>query len=413
MTGHSFKFESFTSGQPSPLLKIAKKESPPGPGTTRSWLRIYVFSVVLLLQYGCASYAKYPVDAALLNEPIKTTVDSAEAQYYLNHYLQGERFDVELDQRIDEVYRHYSSSFPQRDNLEQISRQFSNDFAALYLADRLWQDQQNREVQILFQHYLSIPEQELYEPPSSAGDYVILLVPGWNYTNTGHVTGSDFAAPRRLLDRLGVENHLLLVPPNGSVLQSAKVIANAILEQGDTGKRVIVVGASAAGPAIHYTLGKLLEHHQLEHVVAWVNLGGILQGSPLIDYFQRWPQKMLLNATLVLYGWNNDEIMSMSAEQSRERVKSLNPPSHIVIINYLGLSLTGSLSSLSRNKYPLIAEQGPNDGLTPLADIIAPNSLTLVATGSDHYFAEDPDISLKTIAIVKTVLNLVQRRDPR
>ena len=119
----------------------------------------------------------------------------------------------------------------------------------------------------------------------------MLLVPGWNYANNGHVTGSDFAAPRRLLDRLGVENHLLLVPPNGSVMQSAKVIANAIVEHGDTDKRVIVVGASAAGLATHYTLGKLLEHQQLEHVVAWVNLGGILQGSPLIDYFQRWPHE--------------------------------------------------------------------------------------------------------------------------
>ena len=123
--------------------------------------------------------------------------------------------------------------------------------------------------------------------------------------------------------------------------------------------------------------------------------------------------KIVLNATLALYGWDNDDIMSMSAEQSRARVKTLNPPSHIVIINYLDLSLTANLSSLSSNKCPLIAEQGQNDGLTPLADIIAPSSLTLVATGSDHYFAEDLDINLKTIAMVKTVLNLVQRRDSR
>jgi hypothetical protein len=172
-----------------------------------------------------------------------------------------------------------------------------------------------------------------------------------------------------------------------------------------------VVGASAAGPAIHYTLGKLLDHDELEHVVAWVNLGGILQGSPLIDYFQHWPQKLMFNIALVLYGWDNDEIMSMSTLQSRERFKSLNLPPQIVVINYLGLSLTGNLSSLSTYKYPLIADQGPNDGLTPLVDIIAPDSLTLVATGSDHYFGEDPQISRKTIAMVKTVLDLVQRRD--
>jgi hypothetical protein len=97
----------------------------------------------------------------------------------------------------------------------------------------------------------------------------------------------------------------------------------------------------------------------------------------------------------------------MSAAESRDRVRSLALPSHIRVINYLGLSLTGSLSSLSVYKYPLIADQGPNDGLTLLADIIAPGSLTLVATGSDHYFAEDPQINRKTIAMVRTVFDLI------
>jgi hypothetical protein len=374
-------------------------------------LRVCVLSILLLFQYGCASYPSYPVDAALLDKPIRTTVDSAEAQYYLNIWLQGGREDAVLDDRIDAVYQHYDEKFPERIDLRRISEQFSNDFAAIYLADRLWQDQQNREVQQLFDRYLTMPEEELYAPHPSVEDYVILLVPGWNYTNSGHITGSDFAVPRRLLDRLGIENHLLLVPPNGSVMQSARVIAEAILAFRKTDRRVILVGASAAGPAIHYTLGKLLDHSQLDHVAAWVNLGGILQGSPLIDYFQHWPQKVVLNITLALYGWNNEEILTMSAAQSRERVKSLVMPSQIVVINYMGLSLTGSLSSLSTSKYPLIADQGPNDGLTPLVDIIAPNSLTLVATGSDHYFAEDENINLKTIAMVKTIVDMVERRE--
>lgn len=377
------------------------------------WLqRVFLLSVLLFLQYGCASFDRYPVDAKILEEPVKTTVDSASAQYYLNHYLQGERLDAKLDRRIDDVYRQYSAALPGRADLVQISTQFSNDFAALFLADRLWQDQQNREVQKIFHRYLSMPEELLYEPPPSMEGYVILLVPGWNYVNNGHITGSDFAAPMRLLDRLEVENELLLVPSNGSVMQSASVIADSILEHSVANKKIIVVGASAAGPAIHYTLGKLLDHDQLGNVVAWLNLGGILQGSPLVDYFQEWPQKMVLNIALVLYGWDNEEIMSMSAAQSRERVKSLNLPPDIIVINYMGLSLTGSLSSLSTYKYPLIADQGPNDGMTPLVDIIAPGGMTLVAVGSDHYFAEDPEINLKTIAMVKTVFELMRRQQP-
>lgn len=377
-----------------------------------SMLRVCLLAVILSPQFGCASHPKYPVEAALLDETITTTVDSREAQYYLNHYLQGERLEADLDSRIDRVYGDYPRPLPTREDLQQVSQRFSNDFAALFLADRLWQNRQNRRLQKIFHRYMAMPEAQLFEPSAALDDYVILMVPGWNYLNNGHITGSDFATPRRLVDRLGVENELVMVPSNGSVTQSAEVIAVRIRKQGARGKKLIVVGASAAGPAIHYTLGKLLDHAQLRPVVAWINLGGILRGSPLIDHFQQWPQKLLLNMVVALRGWDNDEIMTLSAARSRERIKSLRLPDDLVVINYLGLSLTGSLSNLSSYKYPIIAGEGPNDGLTPLTDIIAPGSMTLVATHSDHYFGEDPQINTKTIAMLKTVLELVENPFP-
>ncbi len=233
-------------------------------------LRTILLPLLLLLQYGCASYAKYPVDAQLLDESIETTVDSRAAQYYLNHYLQGERIDQSLDQSIQQTYREYPAALPSRNDLREISEQYSNDFAALFLADRLWQDQSNRQVQQAFHRYLAMPEQELFTPPPGVEQYLVLLVPGWNYVNNGHITGSDFAAPRRLIDKLGIENELILVPPNGSVMQSAEVIAQAILRHGKGDKKLVIVGASAAGPAIHYTLGKLLSHEQTRSLQAWV-----------------------------------------------------------------------------------------------------------------------------------------------
>jgi hypothetical protein len=375
-------------------------------------VRFCLLALSLALQFGCASYARYPVEAELLDETIATTVDSREAQYYLNHYLQGERLDGNLDSRIDRVYRDYPRHQPNRDDLRQVAARFSNDFAALYLADRLWQNPQNRRVQRIFHHYLSLPEAELFERSPAMDDYAILMVPGWNYLNNGHVTGSDFAAPRLLIDRLGIDNELVMVPSNGSVNQSAEVIARWILSRREDGKKLVVVGASAAGPAIHYALGKLLDHDEQRSVVAWVNLGGILQGSPLIDHFQQWPQKLLLNLVVAVRGWDNEEIMTMSATRSRERIKSLRLPGELTVINYLGLSLTGSLSSLSNYKYPIIAAEGPNDGLTPLTDIIAPGSITLIAPHSDHYFGEDPLIDIKTIAMLKTVLELLENPVP-
>ena len=373
-------------------------------------LQASVLLIFLLLQSGCGSYPKYPVNAWFLEESIQTTVDSKAAQYYLNHYLQGDRLDLELDREIDQVYQNYDVPLPTRDQLQQISKKFSNDFAALFLVDRLWDDERNRNIQRSFHRQLAKSPSKLFNPPKNASDYLILLVPGWNYMNTGHVTGSDFAAPRVMIDQLKIENELVPIPPTGSVIQSAEIIAQSILRHSKDDRKIIVVGASAAGPSIHYTLGGLLNHQQLGSVVAWVNLGGILQGSPLVDYFQKWPQKLVMNMVLLFWGWDNDEIMTMSAQQTRERTKTLELPPDMTVINYLGLSLTGDLSPLSIYKYPIIEDQGPNDGLTPLVDIIAPGSITLTATRSDHYFGQDPEIDFKTIAIVNTIIEIIEQQ---
>jgi hypothetical protein len=52
----------------------------------------------------------------------------------------------------------------------------------------------------------------------------------------------------------------------------------------------------------------------------------------------------------------------------------------------------------------MLRSDGPNDGLVLLTDVIAPGSLTVVALGSDHFFAEDPEIDRKTVALMKLVV---------
>lgn len=51
----------------------------------------------------------------------------------------------------------------------------------------------------------------------------------------------------------------------------------------------------------------------------------------------------------------------------------------------------------------MLRPYGPNDGLALLTDEIAPGSLTVVALGNDHFFAEDADIDRKTAALIKLV----------
>ena len=70
-------------------------------------------------------------------QTIETRVDSEVARYYLGNYLAGKRSDAALDERIDRVYQNADGNLPDRNDLSHLSDDFSVDFAALYLADRI------------------------------------------------------------------------------------------------------------------------------------------------------------------------------------------------------------------------------------------------------------------------------------
>ncbi|SEC03589.1 hypothetical protein [Pseudomonas anguilliseptica] len=332
---------------------------------------------------------------------VESTVDSEVARYYLESYLQGKTNNLSIDAKISALYSLHGESIPSRDELLAISQEFSVDFAALFLADRLLSNECNRKLNHSFDQYL----RNSSTVDASPSPYLVLFVPGWDYADNGHLTGADFAAPRKLAIQFGFENRLVELPPTGSVEQNAEFLAAEIRRHTGTGKKILLAGASSAGPAIQLTLSERLNKTELAAVKAWLNLGGILQGSPLIDYLQDSPQRWLFNAFTWFKGWDKAAILSMSTEQSRARFSGLRGNPDILVINYLGIPLSGQLSKYSGDKYPLLRPHGPNDGLTLLTDAIAPNSLTVVALGSDHFFAEDLRINEKTVALMKLMID--------
>ncbi|MGI9303697.1 MAG: hypothetical protein ACR2RB_13505 [Gammaproteobacteria bacterium] len=366
--------------------------------------RIACLVPLLFVNWGCSTTPAYPVHSQFLGERVNTTVDSEIARYYLDVYLAGRRNDADFDAKIDRVYRDYPHPQPTRDDLRKIAADFSVDFAALFFADRLWADKRNQRLQETFRRFIERDEVVQRAHPNPFANYVILFVPGWDYAKLGHVTGANFAMPRILVTELGIENQLVEIPPNGSVEENADYLSKELIKYGRRGKKIIVVGASSAGPAIHLSIGEQLQGKQLQSIAAWVNIGGILRGSPLIDHYQQWPQRWLFNTVLWWENWDTEKVLSMSVQRSRKRFERLSLSDDVLVINYLGLSLSGQLGKYSRDRYPLLAPQGPNDGLTLLADVIAPGSITIIAMGSDHFFAEDPRIDAKTVALAKTVI---------
>lgn len=359
-----------------------------------------------LFLVSCGAIPTIPAKGEFLGEGIDTTVDSDIARYYLESYLQGKHENRDIDERIAALYNQYRQSIPSREELKGISQAFSVDFASLFLADRLLNNACNKALIQSFAHHL---KETTIVDTSAASSYLVLFVPGWDYAENGHLTGADFAKPRELATEFGFENYLVTLPPTGSVEESAAVLAAEIVRHKHSGKKIILAGASSAGPVIHLVLGELLDPQERGPVQAWLNLGGILQGSPLIDYLEAWPQRWLFNLVVRFKGWDKNAILSMSASRSRQRFRRLQIDAGILVINYIGVPLSGQLSQYARDKYPLLRQEGPNDGLTLLSDAIAPDSPTIVALGSDHFFAEDPKINEKTVALMKLIISYLEK----
>jgi len=369
-----------------------------------------LFTIVLLAGCG-ASIPEIPVNGEFMGQTIVTTVDSEIAKYFLENYLYNQRVNPVFDGKIDQIYQRYQSPL-RREDLKILSESCSVDFATLFFAKSLQKEEPNRTIQMFFEREVLERKEAIQQGKKQSipndSNYLVLFIPGWDYEENGHVTGADFAVPRTLISDLGIENYLIRINPIGSVEEDAEYLSKEIIRFSQYKKTIILVGASSAGPAIHLSLSTMLTQEQLRPVKAWLNLGGILQGSPLLDYLQKWPRSWLFQIVAWYKGWEMDKILSMSAMISRKRFEKLTMPEHVLVVNYVGLSLSGQLSKYSQDKYPILMSEGPNDGLTLLTDIIAPGSLTILALGSDHFFAEDPEINIKTIALAQTIIHYLE-----
>ena len=355
----------------------------------------------LLVLAACSSVPQWPARATAFGERVDTTVDSPIASYYLERYLTGARGDAALDARIGELHRRHGAARPGRGDLAALARESSVDFAALFLAERLLADECNR---VLNREFAALAARAP-DQPAQAPRYLLLFVPGWDYVENGHATGADFARPRALAARHGFESVLAPLEPNGVIDRNAGILAAEIARQSRRGRKLIVASASSAGPTVHVALAELLAPRELDAVAGWVNVGGILQGSPIVEHLLEWPQRPFFELGVLWKGWSREAVVSLGTTLGRARFARLRLDPRTPVVDYVGIPLSGQVGAHARSNYGVLAREGPNDGLTLLADALAPGSRVVIALGADHFF-QDPRMDRKTVALMQLMVRL-------
>jgi hypothetical protein len=123
----------------------------------------------------------------------------------------------------------------------------------------------------------------------------------------------------------------------------------------------------------------------------------------------RGPKRWLVKFVTFAKGWDFASIESMTTHRSRARFNRLYIPQSILVINYVGIPLSGDITKLAKDGYEDLRGEGPNDGLTLITDEIFPGGITIVEQGLDHYF-QDKEIDLKTAALAQTIITRLEAK---
>jgi hypothetical protein len=287
-----------------------------------------------------------------------------------------------------------------RDALAALSRTASVDAAATAFAAAVDALPRNRDFRMRLE---AASTEASGGPVASAPRYLFLLVPGWRY-RVNVETGADLRQPRAVLERLGFEARLVPLDENGAIEVNARALADAIARHEADGRALILVSTSKGGPETHLALDTLGRSDGARHVAAWVNIGGLLNGTALADYWSGWSQRWIAATGFALFvGLGTEAIPSMATAPRRARFAELRVPPAVLVVNYIGAPLTTDLRVDVWGDFEVIAPHGPNDGLTLLADAIVPQGVTVVERGLDHYFSA-PDLDRRIAALAAVLL---------
>lgn len=355
--------------------------------------------IYILLGASCLPKIAIKAEGIFLGQFLRTTVD---------HQLAKEILENPNDPVVIDFFEKYRESELNTSTLAKISKEYSNDVATFYFLQELYKDSLNRFCQDLYHKSVSNLDSSIYK---SFESFHFVFVPGLGYKEDT-TTGANFSKQRRLLNQYGVSNELIDTEEWGLSDENALIIAAELKLINDKYNNIIVVSASKGGLETAIALSELLKPDEITNVKSWVNVGGILKGSPIADNYLKAPKCWFAQFMLWTKGKNIEIVNDLSYKKCSLEFEKLNIPKTINVINFLGVPLATQINKEIKSRYCSMIELGPNDGLTPIADEITKNGYVISELGLDHYYRDDM-IDKKTLALAYVAIKLEEKKSEK
>lgn len=284
------------------------------------------------------------------------------------------------------------------DNLRQLSAQQGIDFATALLYDRVCHSSKHgpfiRQVEDL----------AASTTPPPRLDATVVIVPGAFYEQFPQ-SGADGHVMREQAARFGCRVEMISLPNLGSLDDNARQIIDWLVGRPITEAPIILVSLSKGGSDVKRALGLTDTARTFANVAVWINLSGILSGTPLVTWlFSNSLRSCWTRWLLRRRRCNLNAIRELDRRSGAPLDGELQLPAHMQAIHVVGFPLCRHATNrLARRNHARLEPYGPNDGAgILLADAVRWPGLLYPVWSADHYLRPTAfDIGRLTTALFR------------
>ena len=266
------------------------------------------------------------------------------------------------------------------DILADISHQQGIEFATALLFDRIIRCPKHRP----FVERMQQLQQQQTSAATECLDATVVFIPGAFYVEHPD-TGADAAILRAEASKWGCPTELIPTVSIGTAAENGQIVLNWLLARPE--KQVILVSLSKGSADIKMALAQPGAQRAFRNVVAWININGILNGSPMVTWIhsRRWA-RLFCWMLFWIRGRNYQFIRELERRDGGALDFELQRLDHMRVIHVAGFSLFRHTSGRrARRWYRRLASFGPNDSVMMLADLCDLPGHVFPVWGTDHY----------------------------
>jgi len=218
-------------------------------------------------------------------------------------------------------------------------------------------------------------------------------------------TGADGASLRSYAQQQGIRCEIVPTQSFGPLDVNTTILQEWLGRR--KGDPLVLISLSKGSLEVRRLLERRDAASTLHSLRAWINLSGILSGSPLVHWLLQRPWRaMAVRAAFWWKGYDFNVVRELD-RTAKLANHSWNLPRGMDAIHVVGFPLQRHLSSaLMRRGHRRLAEHGPNDGAgIVLADIVDWPGMIYPVWGADHYLRTSHDDMSRLVTRVLNYLD--------